>query len=229
MHLCRTVFFMMVMAALGVQCSSAAFARAEPLYGYVQGEPTAKPKAKPKDAVSSSSKKASPVACTLEAKQCPDGHFVTRKAPDCAFEACKKRDEQESGADQSLLGEHAPAPDFVEDVRTVQQDDALRYPADKYNRSVHMIMPVYHAMESIEMIAQRRDVLRDAIADLAKKRDVEVQFFKYANIKAGFPDILITCPDSFLAEIKMLPDVGTFSYPPKDGIKLEPLRVHRFF
>ena len=29
-----------------------------------------------------------PVACTMEAKQCPDGSFVGRVGPDCAFAAC---------------------------------------------------------------------------------------------------------------------------------------------
>lgn len=29
-----------------------------------------------------------PVACTLDAKQCPDGSYVGRVAPDCAFAAC---------------------------------------------------------------------------------------------------------------------------------------------
>lgn len=226
MYLCRKVFFMMVMAALGGQFSSAAFARAEPLYGYVQGEPTAISPAASTDAKSKQAAPALPqskpqdsVVCTMDVKQCPDGHFVSRKAPDCAFEPCKARDEQADGI---------PEPDFVEDVRATAQDDASRYPAEKYNRSVHMIMPVYYAMESLDVIAQRRDELRDAIADLAKKRGVEVQFFTYANVKAGFPDILMTCPDSFLAEVTMLPNVGKMSYPPKEVV-LEPLRVHRLF
>jgi len=29
-----------------------------------------------------------PVACTMEAKMCPDGSFVGRVGPDCEFEAC---------------------------------------------------------------------------------------------------------------------------------------------
>jgi len=29
-----------------------------------------------------------PVACTMDAKQCPDGSYVGRVAPDCAFAAC---------------------------------------------------------------------------------------------------------------------------------------------
>ncbi|XKT75342.1 MAG: hypothetical protein ACJKSS_00965 [Patescibacteria group bacterium UBA2103] len=29
-----------------------------------------------------------PVACTLEAKMCPDGSYVGRKGPSCEFEAC---------------------------------------------------------------------------------------------------------------------------------------------
>lgn len=31
---------------------------------------------------------AKPVACTLEAKQCPDGSYVSRSGPDCKFAAC---------------------------------------------------------------------------------------------------------------------------------------------
>jgi hypothetical protein len=31
-----------------------------------------------------------PVACTMEAKQCPDGNFVGRVGPDCAFAECPK-------------------------------------------------------------------------------------------------------------------------------------------
>lgn len=31
---------------------------------------------------------ASPVACTAEAKMCPDGSYVGRTGPDCAFAAC---------------------------------------------------------------------------------------------------------------------------------------------
>lgn len=29
-----------------------------------------------------------PVACTMEAKQCPDGSFVGREGPECTFAAC---------------------------------------------------------------------------------------------------------------------------------------------
>lgn len=29
-----------------------------------------------------------PVACTMEAKQCPDGSFVGRQGPNCAFAPC---------------------------------------------------------------------------------------------------------------------------------------------
>ena len=29
-----------------------------------------------------------PVACTMDAKLCPDGSYVGRVAPDCEFEAC---------------------------------------------------------------------------------------------------------------------------------------------
>lgn len=29
-----------------------------------------------------------PVACTMEAKQCPDGSFVGREGPACEFAAC---------------------------------------------------------------------------------------------------------------------------------------------
>ena len=31
---------------------------------------------------------AEPVACTMDAKECPDGSFVGRTAPNCAFAAC---------------------------------------------------------------------------------------------------------------------------------------------
>lgn len=30
----------------------------------------------------------SPVACTMEAKQCPDGSYVGRTGPNCEFSAC---------------------------------------------------------------------------------------------------------------------------------------------
>jgi hypothetical protein len=28
------------------------------------------------------------IACTMEAKQCPDGSYVSRKGPNCEFEIC---------------------------------------------------------------------------------------------------------------------------------------------
>jgi len=31
---------------------------------------------------------ANQVACTIEAKLCPDGSYVSRSGPDCAFTAC---------------------------------------------------------------------------------------------------------------------------------------------
>ncbi|MFA5186250.1 MAG: hypothetical protein WC551_07215 [Patescibacteria group bacterium] len=29
-----------------------------------------------------------PIACTMEAKQCPDGSYVGRSGPNCEFAAC---------------------------------------------------------------------------------------------------------------------------------------------
>lgn len=34
--------------------------------------------------------KTNPVACTQEAKQCPDGSYVGRTGPNCEFSACPK-------------------------------------------------------------------------------------------------------------------------------------------
>jgi hypothetical protein len=34
------------------------------------------------------------IACTMEAKQCPDGSFVGRSGPNCEFEACPSSDAQ---------------------------------------------------------------------------------------------------------------------------------------
>ena len=31
-----------------------------------------------------------PIACTMDAKLCPDGSYVGRIPPDCQFEACPK-------------------------------------------------------------------------------------------------------------------------------------------
>lgn len=33
-------------------------------------------------------KEPTPVACTMEAKMCPDGSYVGRSGPNCDFEAC---------------------------------------------------------------------------------------------------------------------------------------------
>ena len=44
------------------------------------------------------------VACTEEAKQCPDGSFVTRTEPDCEFKACPTQSGGEEGFNS--LSEH---------------------------------------------------------------------------------------------------------------------------
>lgn len=41
-----------------------------------------------KDSMSTPSNSEEQVFCTLDAKQCPDGSYVGRVAPDCEFELC---------------------------------------------------------------------------------------------------------------------------------------------
>jgi hypothetical protein len=38
-----------------------------------------------------------PVACTMEAKACPDGSFVGRVAPNCEFAPCPGQNQQGTG------------------------------------------------------------------------------------------------------------------------------------
>ena len=40
------------------------------------------------DSVSTSPPEDEPIACTAEARECPDGSFVAREGPDCSFSAC---------------------------------------------------------------------------------------------------------------------------------------------
>jgi hypothetical protein len=147
--------------------------------------------------------------CTQEAKQCPDGSFVSRTLPDCGFALCPMED---NGS-------------FVIDENARDMLASEKYPADKYDLNVHMIMPAYKEMESLEQVAKNRDTLKEQIIALAKERGVEIVFYEYAGVKAGFPDILIKCPDDFFKEIERMHLFGRASYPLKEGVALRPLHV----
>ena len=61
----------------------------------------------------------SPVACTMEAKQCPDGSYVGRSGPNCEFAECPKSSpvfctqDVRQCADGSYVGRVAPACEFA--------------------------------------------------------------------------------------------------------------------
>lgn len=146
------------------------------------------------------------VMCTKEAKLCPDGSFVSRTGEDCEFAVCPTED----------------LSSFVIDANAKDMLAPEKYPADRYNLNVHVIMPAYKEMESLEQIAQHRDTLREEIIRTAKEQKVEISFYEYAGTKAGFPDILVSCPDEFFKKIQKMPLFGKASYPTKDGVALQP-------
>ena len=50
--------------------------------------PTARRKARSKRVTKPARPSGGPTVCTMEAKQCPDGSFVSRTGPNCAFARC---------------------------------------------------------------------------------------------------------------------------------------------
>ncbi|EKD32941.1 MAG: hypothetical protein ACD_76C00109G0004 [uncultured bacterium] len=52
---------------------------------------------------------ASPVACTMEAKQCPDGSYVGRTGPNCEFAACPSQVSPPISLDCSGSGDSCPS------------------------------------------------------------------------------------------------------------------------
>lgn len=147
--------------------------------------------------------------CPEESKLCPDGRVVSRSGENCDFASC------------SPEGETLP---FVMDVHAQTQAQKNKHSAAKYNHAIHLIMPAYKENETLNQIAQRRDDLRSEIIKRAKEKNIKIELFKYKGGQAGFPDILIKCPDSFYSEIATLSGVGQQSFV-ENNIELEPLTL----
>jgi hypothetical protein len=80
------------------------------------------------------------VACTQEAKQCPDGSYVGRTGPDCAFAACPGVATQASSTTATVASSTASSTVDTSDWQTFadsQYDVTAKYPADWYlNQSI---------------------------------------------------------------------------------------------
>jgi len=73
-----------------------------------------------------------PVACTMDAKQCPDGSYVSRKGPDCKFALCPVNDNS-AGAEQQDDG-------FTRVIAPPPRSDPL--PTRSYTAPVEDIMSI---------------------------------------------------------------------------------------
>lgn len=65
-----------------------------------------------------------PVACTLDAKVCPDGSYVGRVGPDCEFEKCPET--ADGPSTESLPPTHFPKEPLSPDVKGVCEDGETR-------------------------------------------------------------------------------------------------------
>lgn len=74
-----------------------------------------------------------PVACTMDAKMCPDGSFVGRVAPNCNFAPCPKV--KANGCTQTMID--MPCADIYEPVCATLEVQCITEPCDPIKQTVN--------------------------------------------------------------------------------------------
>ncbi|MFA5184077.1 MAG: hypothetical protein WC456_00965 [Patescibacteria group bacterium] len=78
------------------------------------------------------------IACTLEAKICPDGSAVGRSGPDCQFAACP-----ETSGSAEASPEDAPVPEDWATYTDEAQGFSFRYPAQLAAQYISLVSPAW--------------------------------------------------------------------------------------